>query len=318
MEIVDQSAVLLEHNIPPYEFIEQVARTCYKSEDKITPGSAEKMVNALLKSSHLAMFEHEHIAIRCSFDTFTTINDHPKQRKFINALLSDKYDTVVLYGSYRAWIEFCVNMSLLINTEYLSDRTMMMIVNALHDFDKNVFPISYDDVSYDDDIEILTKRDMESIIDEAQCPEPLDVVSHTIKFTTSRAIANELVRHRNNIAFAQESQRYVDYKKNDRITIIQPMIAPDSAAYNDWHYAMLMAETQYFNLRKQGVLPQIARGVLPNDCKTEIVVTATEDEWQHIVNLRYYGTTGAPHPQMKELIGMALPLLNKDSKGRIK
>lgn len=44
-----------------FERIEQVARTCYKSEDKITEGSAEKMVAALIKRGHEAMLEH------CSF-----------------------------------------------------------------------------------------------------------------------------------------------------------------------------------------------------------------------------------------------------------
>lgn len=43
------------------ERIEQVARTCYKSENKITEGSAEKMVAALIKRGHEAMLEH------CSF-----------------------------------------------------------------------------------------------------------------------------------------------------------------------------------------------------------------------------------------------------------
>ena len=72
------------------------------------------------------------------------------------------------------------------------------------------------------------------------------------------------------------------------------------------------------NLRKAGIKPEIARGVLPNDCKTELVVTATETEWQHIINLRYIGTTGTPHPQIKELMGMALPMLQKESNGRLK
>lgn len=38
--------------------LERVARVCYKSEDKITEGSAEKMVRALIKSNHTAMLEH--------------------------------------------------------------------------------------------------------------------------------------------------------------------------------------------------------------------------------------------------------------------
>ena len=41
-----------------YKHIEAVARTCYKSEDKVTEDSAEPFVNRLIKSKHLAMVEH--------------------------------------------------------------------------------------------------------------------------------------------------------------------------------------------------------------------------------------------------------------------
>jgi hypothetical protein len=47
-------------------------------------------------------------------------------------------------------------------------------------------------------------------------------------------------------------------------------------------------------------------------------VTTTEKEWQHIINLRYHGTTGAPHPQMHEVMKMAYPILVSESNGRIK
>lgn len=40
-----------------YKIIERAARTCYKSEDKITEGSAEKLVDKLVKSGHHAMIE---------------------------------------------------------------------------------------------------------------------------------------------------------------------------------------------------------------------------------------------------------------------
>lgn len=37
---------------------ELAARTCYKSENKITEGSAEKLIKNLIKNKHLAMVEH--------------------------------------------------------------------------------------------------------------------------------------------------------------------------------------------------------------------------------------------------------------------
>ena len=45
---------IIEHM---YEHIEKCARTCYKSEDKITPGSASSFVRRMILSKHYAMLE---------------------------------------------------------------------------------------------------------------------------------------------------------------------------------------------------------------------------------------------------------------------
>lgn len=44
--------------------IEKIARTCYKSEDKITEDSAEKMIKNLIKNGHEAMIEHFNISVK--------------------------------------------------------------------------------------------------------------------------------------------------------------------------------------------------------------------------------------------------------------
>lgn len=50
------------------EKIEQVARTCYKSEGKIQEGSAAKMVTSLIKSGHEAMLEHASVTVKFVVD----------------------------------------------------------------------------------------------------------------------------------------------------------------------------------------------------------------------------------------------------------
>lgn len=50
------------------EKIEKVARTCYKSEEKIQEGSAAKMVASLIKSGHEAMLEHASITVKFVVD----------------------------------------------------------------------------------------------------------------------------------------------------------------------------------------------------------------------------------------------------------
>lgn len=48
--------------------IERVARVCYKSEEKIGEGTAEKMVRALVKSKHEAMLEHFSFSVKFIVD----------------------------------------------------------------------------------------------------------------------------------------------------------------------------------------------------------------------------------------------------------
>jgi thymidylate synthase (FAD) len=48
--------------------IEKIARVCYKSEDKITDGSAERMVKTLIKRGHEAMLEHYSFSVKFTVD----------------------------------------------------------------------------------------------------------------------------------------------------------------------------------------------------------------------------------------------------------
>mgnify|MGYP005930315523 CR=1 FL=1 len=59
MKIIEPSVELI--NAPDYKTllttIEAAGRTCYKSEDKITDGSAEKFVRGIIKRGHEAVIE---------------------------------------------------------------------------------------------------------------------------------------------------------------------------------------------------------------------------------------------------------------------
>ena len=53
-EIITQEAGL----VGLYKHVERIARVSYKSEDKITEGSAKKMIDKLIENQHLACLEH--------------------------------------------------------------------------------------------------------------------------------------------------------------------------------------------------------------------------------------------------------------------
>jgi thymidylate synthase (FAD) len=55
----------------------------------------------------------------------------------------------------------------------------------------------------------------------------------------------------------------------------------------------------YIEFINDGMLAQDARGMLPLDTMTKCWYTYTLQEWERILDARYYGTTGTPHPNAK-------------------
>lgn len=133
----------------------------------------------------------------------------------------------------------------------------------------------------------------------------------TVIFTVDRALSHELVRHRM-ASFAQESQRYCNYS-NDKfeghVTFIQPQwLKADTPDYDIWEKSCLDAEKEYFDLLENNK-PELARAVLPNCTKTELVITANYREWRHIFKLR---TAPGAHPDMRKLMtGLLLELKDR-------
>ena len=128
--------------------------------------------------------------------------------------------------------------------------------------------------------------------------------SITVYFVVDRGVSHELVRHRI-ASYSQESTRYCNYSKGkfgSEITVIDPRPAfPDmgEAAFSIWECACRFAQDQYFDLLADGASPQLARSVLPNSLKTEIVMTANPREWLHVFKQR---CAKEAHPQMREVM----------------
>lgn len=142
-----------------------------------------------------------------------------------------------------------------------------------------------------------------------------------VKFICSRAIANELVRHRI-FSFCQESSRYCNYSKEKfgaNITYIIPYwINKDLIKDNDFNgdvfqdtdnkdlikvgrfkASLKQCEYDYLELIRNGCSAQEAREVLPLCTKTELVMTGFEEDWVKFFELR---TSNAAHPDMRNLV----------------
>ena len=272
-----------------YKHIEKVGRVCYKSEDKITEDSAKPFVDRMIKSGHGAMLEHGTV--------YLYIRRKDNESLEVDRYLMNPYSRVIFRqfpNSRDMEIYITTNLRVLVENGWLKDLEYICEPTEFHE--RRV----------------------------------------TVHFVCDRGVSHEFVRHRV-MSFAQESTRYCNYSKDkfgNELTFIIPCwldIPTGHYAYwdGDWcdidkmkiqlpegeHkdidaflWTLNNAETHYTLLINSGWKPQEARAVLPNSLKTELVVTGFTSDWNHFFDLRARGTTGAPHPQAKEL---AEPLMKE-------
>ena len=142
----------------------------------------------------------------------------------------------------------------------------------------------------------------------------LEFVDITVKFTCSRACANEIVRHRVG-SYSQESTRYCNYSK-DKFDNQLTFIIPQWSTLSQGEYTIddvlenaeprdciflencKNAELIYNRLVKVGCRAEEARDVLPFCTKTEINVKYNLREWRHFFELR---CSSKAHPEIRLL-----------------
>lgn len=130
----------------------------------------------------------------------------------------------------------------------------------------------------------------------------------TFKVITQISTSRELNRvSPNNIA--ERSTRYCNYSKDkfdNQICICKPYYYDNLEIADQLAFINRMSEYEgnYLNRISRGWKPEDAREFLPLCTATEVVYTYNVREWRRIIDLRYYGTTGKPHPNAKIIAGM--------------
>ena len=188
--------------------------------------------------------------------------------------------------------------------------------------------ISYDKLGYvyvTTNLRVLVENGWLDDLQYLYPPTEFHEKRYTMRFTCSRAIAQELTRHRT-FSFLMESQRYINYSKErhgGKITYIKPSWLEESeeeansflglvmagAELNEhgekiypFFESLVFAEKNYFALLNKGYTPQQARDILPNATKTELIMTGFSSDWKHVLDLRLFEKTGAVHPDMLDLM----------------
>jgi thymidylate synthase (FAD) len=272
--------------------LEECGRICYKSEEQITEVSALPFVKKIAAHGHNSVLEMAVVTLQIQCGSAQIAALLQCQPKFL--IIDQRDDGLLITGSIRSFRELYTRCA------------YNQIVNTLTCFLGNRHPYLFEGVwnaqkVWEDGSALPVKK---LTLDEVeQLPANL-LLKHRyigVKFVVNRAVTHEIVRHRP-CSFLQESQRYCRYSEDkfeNQVTFIRPMFFDeDTEEYNLWLQAMVETEKIYLKVLETST-PQAARTVLPNSCKTEIIVYCNLEEWRHIFKLR---TSKAAEPSMREIM----------------
>lgn len=142
---------------------------------------------------------------------------------------------------------------------------------------------------------------------------PFEMVSMTVEIHTSRAIAQQILRHRS-FSFQEFSQRYAtatevcryEARRQDsknRQNSIDDMSADD----RDWFQQAqdeveVLARKHYGEALQRGIAKEQARFLLPLSTATTLYMSGTARSWIHYLQLRTDPSTQLEHRQIAEEI----------------
>lgn len=267
MNIIKPAVELWQENDDWIHHVAKCARICYASDGS----KDEKLVYNLLKLEHLSMFRHRSIYYIIPKD--------------------DKYTELVTR------FEFCPYV------EYLIDGEAIYLATNGHFY-----------IEHKDNILKTLEPFIVTAEEFSNWEIGWQLMRYTFRVTTQISTSRELNRvSPNNIA--EQSTRYV-YENG---TICKPhWISDEEADMFNENNDVDLDEAMNVYLRgckkdfedykllidKYKLNRQDARGKLPIDTATICAYTYSIKEWRAILDLRYYGTTGAPHPNAKIAAGM--------------
>lgn len=272
--------------------LEECGRVCYKSENAIAEDSAIAFVTRIAANGCSSIFEMAVVSFSITCHPDHVLELLSCQPRF---MVIDRVDNgMVVTGSIRALRDLYKNHY---HNQLVNDLVCVLAAKEPYLF-QDIFN---QDKALEQDPQVSIQK--LSLVDVESLPENLRLRHRfvSVRFIVSRAVSHELVRHRL-CSFLQESQRYCRYNQDrfdNQVSSIRPIFfSEETREYSLWKEAMELTEANYLDLLETST-PQAARTVLPNSCKTEIIVYCNLLEWQLIFEQR---TSEAADPSMREVM----------------
>lgn len=300
MKFIDSSFEIIKQQpnlIGLYKHVERIARTSYKSEDKITEDSAKKMVDTLIKNKHLACLEHGTIYLRYVYD----FNGDPELP--IDDYKSNPYSRVTSKWIDNDKLEYYIttNARVIIENGWESDLQYMCEPTEYHAKRYTVKFITSIGIGRE-----FTRHRKFSFMQESTryVNYSKDKFGSEITYIIPQwiyDIQSERASHINPLT--HESQEYLMDLRG--MELIDELICVDRSV-SAWYECLAHMEIDYMYLisTDEGykLKPQEARGILPLDTKSELIMTGFIEDWIHFFRLRsHIAATGKPHPDAQIL-----------------
>lgn len=280
------------------QYLERVARVCYKSEKLITEDSCVRFIDATKKRKHWSVLEHYIFVFSVTKEIFDDIAFSqyisPEDSDFINArnFIQYTYDANA-EDRYKYLVSASATaLNYLWECECFGSDSKHGIVRVCKYLQTVIPEIMMDPWNHDDidinGVSLLLRKEIDNL------PDGLRLVHDfvPVRFTCSRSVTHQIVRHRP-ASYAMESTRYVNYVTHDSVAnfgmkFIHPTFlrGDKDKCSKIWEKWMPMFETAYNELIVAGAAPEEARSVLPQSIKAELHMTARLYEMKHFFDMR--------------------------------
>lgn len=262
-----------------FEHIEWAGRHCYKSHDKTTAVSAREFVGRIARSGHGSVLEHGTI--------YLAMPSAVEAKRYID---NPHSKVIAIPSQPRGSFTWMVTTNYRVIVENNWDLDLMYQCEPTEHHERRV----------------------------------------TAKFVCDRGVSHEFVRHRV-MSISQESQRYCNYGKDkfgNQVTFIKPSWWNNETNDKEgFTQALKTAEEAYLTairawderkpdkryktgFKGNPLSPQMARMILPNATKTELVMTGFTSDWMHFLELR---CSPAAHPDARYLANKLKSIILKDN-----
>lgn len=256
-----------------FKHMELCARTCYKSEDKITEDSARKFIdNVIVARGHTAMLEHGTV--------YLIIDCYGRLLDVANKYVNNKYSEWTLHPD---GVHYCIttNYRVLLQNGWLDDLQYLCEPTEYH--------VRRITVRFICDMGVAREFCRHRVFSFAQestryCNYAKDKFGNELTFIQPCWITDESLSHWRTVMNSETEW----FRPNNAFPGI-----------NMFLHSLEEAEDIYLALiNEEGWKPQQARNVLPLALKTELIMTGTDEQWAGFFNLR---CARDAHPQAREL-----------------